>query len=145
MIAQPGQQFHHSVIVRLVLHQLLPEFFLTRSIVRAEVVSAVHIVDDDDPVFVERSIVADVAVGSGESLCGEEHAGVVGQVHHDIGLLGEGEVDTSPAVQQVLQVRVPVSDDGHLLPRHDSNVTQKFQVEINLQAELVVVLLPAVR
>ena len=95
MIAEPGQQFHHSVIVRLVLYQLLPEFFLTRSIVRAEVVFAVNIVDDDDPVFVERSIVADVAVRSGESLCGEEHAGVVGQVHHYVGLLGVGKVDTS--------------------------------------------------
>ena len=95
MIAEPGQQFHHSVIVRLVLYQLLPEFFLTRSIVRAEFVFAVNIVDDDDPVFVERSIVADVAVRSGESLCGEEHAGVVGQVHHYVGLLGVGEVDTS--------------------------------------------------
>ena len=88
MIAEPGQQLHHSVIVRLVLHQLLPEFLLTRSIVRGEViVFAVNIIDDDDPVFVERSIVADVAVGSSESLCGEEHAGVVGQVNHYVGLL----------------------------------------------------------
>ena len=143
MIAEPGQQFHYSVIVGLVLHQLLPEFFLTGARVRAEV--AVDLVDDNDPVFVERSVVADVAVCSGQSLGGEEHAGVVGQIYHYVGILGVGEVDTALTVQQVLQVRVPVSDDGHLLPRHHSNVTQKFQVEINLQTELVVVLLPAVR
>ena len=122
------------------LYQFLPEFFLTRSIVRAEVVFAVNIVDDDDPVFVERSIVADVAVSSGESLCGEEHAGVVGQVHHYVGLLGVGEVDASLTVQQVFQMWVPVSDYGHLLPRHHSHMTHQLQVEIYLQGELVVVL-----
>ena len=100
MITKPGQQFHHSVIVRLVLHQLLPEFFLTGSIIRAEVV--VNLVDDYDPVFVKRSIVADVAVGSGQSLGGEEHARAIGQVNYYVGLFRVWKVYTSFTVQQVL-------------------------------------------
>ena len=42
VVSQSGEEFHHPVIVGLALDKLLPKFFLSRSIVRAEVLFAVE-------------------------------------------------------------------------------------------------------
>ena len=99
-----------------------------------------------------------------QPLCGEEHARHVWEVHHHVGLVAVGEVDTPhghnkyhyhhyikhvshvaqypvttaspPAVGYVLQMWVTVGDDWHPLPRHHAHVAHQLGVQLDLGTTL---------
>ena len=59
----------------------------------------------------------------------------VREVHHHVGVFVVREVNGPPGVQEVLEVRVAVCDDGRPLPRHHAHVAHQLSVQLDLFPE----------